>query len=197
MPARFFHLCYFNHYTKDLPVPAFVLCTCRMFRTLLRSAPDPIIREHVCFSCLAAGGRAQARLFSRPSLLRSDLAEKQSSQSNEKKSRGKGRPSKHTRDVLSRSDSAETQSSQSNEKSSRGKGRPNKHTRDDLKSKTRRSRRTRAASKGKTHSRSKATSAKSIEDTFMTLSEVGLFGPRSDPAVYPEANSYLFRRNRL
>jgi hypothetical protein len=116
-----------------------------MFRTLLRSAPDPAIREHVCFSCLAAGGRAQARLFSRPSLLRSDSAEKQSSQSNEK--------------------------------SSRGKDRPNKHTRDDSKSKTRRSRRTRAASKGKTHSRSKATSAKSIEDTFMTLSEVGLFVP--------------------
>ncbi|KAL3448582.1 mitochondrial protein Pet127-domain-containing protein [Aspergillus insuetus] len=142
-----------------------------MFRTLLRSAPDPIIREHVCFSCLAAGGRAQARLFSRPSVLRSDSAEKQSSQSNEKKSRGKGRANKHTRDVLSRSDSAETQSRQPNEKSSRGKDRPNKHTRDDSKSKTRRSRRIRAASKGKTHSRSKATSAKSIEDTFMTLSE--------------------------
>ncbi|KAJ0414520.1 mitochondrial protein Pet127-domain-containing protein [Aspergillus carlsbadensis] len=109
-----------------------------MFRTLLRSASDPILREHVCFSCLA-GVRAQTRLFSRTS--------------------------------LSRLDSVETQSSQPNEKRSRGKARPNKHTRDASKPKTRRNKRTRAASRGKTHSRSKANSAKSIEDTFLTLTE--------------------------
>ncbi|KAL2815911.1 mitochondrial protein Pet127-domain-containing protein [Aspergillus granulosus] len=126
--------------TKDLS-RSFVLCSCRMFRNLLRSASDPIPREHVCFSCLA-GVRAQTRLFSRTSLSRSD------SQETPEPSQSKGRSSQHTRAASK----------------PKGKSTSNRSTRTASKGKT-------PIRRTKTVSKDKTSSATSIDNVFQTLTE--------------------------
>ncbi|KAL2855493.1 mitochondrial protein Pet127-domain-containing protein, partial [Aspergillus pseudoustus] len=155
-----------NHHIRL--VRSFFLCSCRMFRKLLRSAPDPILREHVCFSCLT-GVRAQSRLFSRTSPSRSD------SRKISKPSQSKGRPSQRTREAST--SKGKSSSNRIVRTASKGKSPPKQSTLTASKTKTSSTRRTKTTSednttpKDKTTSTDKTSSNISIEDTFQTLSE--------------------------
>ncbi|KAL3457826.1 mitochondrial protein Pet127-domain-containing protein [Aspergillus heterothallicus] len=85
-----------------------------MFRKLLRSAPDPTFREHVCFSCLA-GVRAQARLFSSTPLSQTDSPEVQET------SQRKNRPDQASRTTSKPRDSTPSNRGARNTLKPRGK----------------------------------------------------------------------------